>query len=197
MTSSQNKSHKNLGCEPSILVSLFIPGMIHFKSQPQSISFQSFECAYKHPLLTFVDNRIQKSIVTDSNWVGPVLWVLRVENICEMCWIMLQCCGKTILCFMNRKAFWENIKTFHSVRLAGFLWKEFGWIRTSRSCLFICQILISLSNLAVPHPDFQTSTKVKYAEIWHLTGKNTCKKHISNLTCYQWILQQWRGVLNV
>ena len=183
-------------CEPSLLVSLLVPEKIYFKSQPQSISFHSFECSYKHLWLIFLGKRIKKSSATDSNWVGPVLWILWVENICEMCWIMLQFCGKTTLCFMNKKAFWENIKTFHSMRLAGLLWKEFGWIRTSRSSW----LFIVLSNFYLPvkpgFAEFQTFAKVKSAEKLHPTNNPDNRKHFVNLIRYQRILQR-RGVLNI
>ena len=184
MSSRKRKVTKKIGCEPSLLVSLLVPEKIHFKSQPQSISFHSFECAYKHPLPIFLENRIQKSSMTDSHWVVPVLWILWVENICEMCWIMLQCCGKTILCFMNRKAFVENIKTFHSMRLAGFLWKEFWWIRTSRSCLFI---VLSNSYLSVK-PGFATPSVSDIDKSWICRRRKNKKNICLSLICYQRML---------
>ena len=60
---------------------------------------------------------------------------------------------------------WRTSK--HSIQCAwqDFCGKNFGESgHQGLAFLSFCQILISLSNLALPHPQFQTLTKVEFAE---------------------------------
>lgn len=160
-------SHKNYEREsekqPSLLVSFSFLG--------RSISnlnlnlFHRFEFAYKHP--TYFRRWYHTYESTKSRIlikpVVPFYEFYPVENVCDICIIMLlQCCGKTILCFMNRKSF---LGEHQNIPLNA--WQYFcssctaSRKRRKRSIFIFCQIFIFLSNVDLPQTEFQTVKKSK------------------------------------
>ena len=145
--------------------------------------------SHTNTLLTFI-------VDISSEWInevqlyygGPILWILLVENICEMCIIMLQCCGKTILCFTNRKSF---LGEHQSIPFNA--WQYFSSSSTTSGRVFypLCQIFIFLSNVDFTKPAVKKSKMKKNC----IAGMTLIVVMGKNIALWSYLAVSW-GFIN-